>query len=97
MMMALLPLSMHRHPCHRQAGFVALVTMALLPLIHDGVVALVAMVLLPSSIWHCRPRRNGVIIINHDIALVACCQAGIVAVDVEASSPLSQWQLLLLS
>jgi hypothetical protein len=42
MMMVLLPLLMFRHPCHPQAGVISLVTMALLPLICDGDVALVA-------------------------------------------------------
>jgi hypothetical protein len=61
--MALLPLSMRRHPCHCQDGIVDLVTMALLPLIHNGVVALVMMALLLSSSWHCHPICNGVVVI----------------------------------
>jgi hypothetical protein len=55
MMMALLLLSMHRCPCHCRDGVIALVTMALLPLIRNGVVALIAMVSLLSSSWHHRP------------------------------------------
>jgi hypothetical protein len=75
MMMAMLPLSMHRRPCHCQAGAIALVTMALLPLIRDGVVALIAMTLLPSSSWHCCPCYNGVNVI----------------IDMQASLPSLQW------
>jgi Zn-dependent protease len=52
MAMALLPLSMHRHPCHHQDGDAPLVTLALLPLICDSIVALVVMALLPSSSWN---------------------------------------------
>jgi hypothetical protein len=52
MTMALLPLLMHRCPCRCQDGAVSLVTMASLPLIHNGVVALIAMALLLSSSWH---------------------------------------------
>jgi hypothetical protein len=94
MMMALLPLSMRRHPCHCQDGVVSLVTMALSPLICDGVVALVVIALLLSSSWHCCPHCNGVLIIIDVITLVACRQAGIAAINVQASLPLSQWQLL---
>jgi hypothetical protein len=54
MMMALLPLLMHRCPCRCQGGVVTLVTMAFLPLIHNNVVALIAMVSSLSSSWpHC--------------------------------------------
>ncbi len=48
------PLLMHRHPCHCKDGVVSLVTMALLPLICNGVVAFIVMAsLLPSSWYHC--------------------------------------------
>jgi hypothetical protein len=94
MMMAVLLLSMHRHLCYHQAGIVALVTMVLLPFIRDGFAALVAIVLLPFSSWHCHPCCNGVVVIIHVVALVACCQAGVVAINAEASLLLSQWQLL---
>ncbi len=49
MMMALLQLSMYRCLCYHQDGVVVLVTMALLPLICNGNVSLIAMALLPSS------------------------------------------------
>jgi hypothetical protein len=52
MTMALLPLSMCRRPCCCQDGVVSLVTMASMPLIRNGVVALIAMALLLSSSWH---------------------------------------------
>jgi hypothetical protein len=52
MMIALLPLSMHRCPCCCQDGAISLVTIELLPLIRNGVVALIAMALLLSSSWH---------------------------------------------
>jgi hypothetical protein len=80
MTMALLPLLMHRHPCHCQAGVVVLVTMALSPLIRDGVVALVVMALSPSSSWHCCPHCNGIVFIINVITLIARWQAGISAV-----------------
>jgi hypothetical protein len=48
-MMALLPLSMHRRPCRCQDSVITFITMALFPLIRNGVVALIAMVLLLSS------------------------------------------------
>jgi hypothetical protein len=88
MTMVLLPLLMHRHSCHHQAGIVALITIALLPLIRDNVVALVAMAFstlfvlasLPLLCWRQCP----------------CCD-GIIAVDAQASLPLLQWQFLLLS
>ncbi len=57
--------------------------MALSPLIHDGVVALVTIVPLPSSSWRCCPHHNGVVAIIHVVALIAHCQAGVVAVDAE--------------
>jgi hypothetical protein len=97
MMMVLLPLLMHRHPCCCQAGIVALVTMALSPLICDCVVALIMMALLPSSSWRCCPCCNGVIVIIDVFALVAHWQAGVIAANAQGSSPLLQWQLLLLS
>jgi hypothetical protein len=71
--------------------------MASLPLICDGVVALVVIASSLSSSWHCYPHCNGVLVIINIIALVACWQAGIVAVDAQASLPLLQWQLLLSS
>ncbi len=88
---------MRRLLCHHQAGIVAHVTMALLPLIHNGIAALVMMVSLPSSSWRLCPHCNGVVVIINVIALIACRQAGVIAIEVQASLPLSQWQLLLLS
>jgi hypothetical protein len=76
---------------------VSLVTMALLPLIQDGVVALVVIALLPSSSWHCCPHCYGVVIIINVIVLVARWQAGIAAVDAQAYLPVLQWQMLLSS
>jgi hypothetical protein len=64
--------------------------MASLPLICDGVVALVVIASSLSSSWHCCPHCNGVLVIIDIITLVACWQAGIVAVDVQASLPLLQ-------
>jgi hypothetical protein len=84
MTMALLPLLICRCPCCYQAGIVALVTMALLPLIRNGFVALDAMALSLSSSWHCCPCCNGVIAIIDVVALVACHQVGIIAVDAQA-------------
>jgi hypothetical protein len=49
MMMVLLPLLMGRHPCHRINGAIALITMALLSLICNSIVALIVMALLLSS------------------------------------------------
>jgi hypothetical protein len=44
--------------------------MALLPLIRNSVVALIAMVLLPSSSWrHCPDRNGTVVIINVQASL----------------------------
>jgi hypothetical protein len=97
MTMVSLPLLMRRCPCRHQVGIVFLVTMALLPLICNGVVALVVIALLLSSSWHHHPHPNGVVVIINVIALIACWQAGIAAVNVQASLPLLQWQLLLLS
>ncbi len=95
--MALLPLLMQKRPCHCQAGIVALVTMALLPLIRDSVVALVAMALLPSSSCpHCL-HPNDIVVIIDVVVFVACHQAGIVTIDAQAYLPLLQWQLLLSS
>ncbi len=74
-----------------------LVTMASLPLIYNGVVALILIALLLSSSWHCCLHRNVVIVIINIIALVARWQAGIAAVDVQAYLLVLQWQLLLLS
>jgi hypothetical protein len=55
--MALLPFSMHRHPCHCHNGIVALIALALLPTLHrcccpccTGVVVLIALTSSPS---HC--------------------------------------------
>jgi hypothetical protein len=61
----------------------------LLPLIRDGVVALVVIVSLPSSSWCPCPHRNGVVVIIDAIALVARRQAGIAAVNAQASLPVS--------
>jgi hypothetical protein len=94
MTMVLLPLLMRRRLCCRQDDIVSLITMALLPLIRDGVVDFVVIVLLPSSSWRYCPHCNGVVVIINVIALVTCRQAGIVAVDAQASLPLLQWQLL---
>jgi hypothetical protein len=69
--------------------------MALLPLIRNGFVALVAMALSPSSSWHCCPCCNGIVAIIDVVALIARHQAGMVAVDAQAFLPLLQWQLLL--
>jgi hypothetical protein len=52
MTMALLLLLMHRRPCCCQDGVVAIITMASLPLICNGIVALIAMALLLSSSCH---------------------------------------------
>jgi hypothetical protein len=71
--------------------------MALLPLIHDGVVALVVMALLPSSSWRHCPCCNRIVVIINVIAHVAHWQAGVVVADAQVSLPLLQWQLLLLS
>ncbi len=76
---------------------VSLVTMALPPLIRDGVVALVVIALLPSSSWHHFPHPNCVIVIIDDIALIICWQAGIAAVDLQVYLPVSRWQMLLSS
>jgi hypothetical protein len=71
--------------------------MALLPLIQDGVVALVVIALPLSSSWHCCPHCNGIVVIINVIALVAHRQAGITAIDAQASLPVSRWQTLLSS
>jgi hypothetical protein len=76
---------------------VSLVTMAPLPLIRNGVVALVVIASLPSLSWRRCPHRNGVVVIINVIALFACQQAGIAAINVQASLPFLQWQILLLS
>ncbi len=86
MTMALLPISMHRHPCCCQAGVVALITIALLPLIRNGIVALFAMALSPSSSWCCPPCCNGIAITIDLVPLIACCQAGVAALVVMALS-----------
>jgi hypothetical protein len=52
MTVALMPLSMHRRPCRCLDGVISLITMASLPLIYNGVVALIAMASLLSSSWH---------------------------------------------
>jgi hypothetical protein len=85
MTMASLPLLMRRSPCRCQAGFIALVTRVLSPLICSGIVALVVMALLPSSSWHHCPHCNGVAVIINVIALIARRQAGNVAVNAHAS------------
>jgi hypothetical protein len=71
--------------------------MAPSPLIRDGVVALVVIASSLSSSWRRRPHRYSILVIINVIALVACWQAGITAVNAQASLPLSQWQLLLSS
>jgi hypothetical protein len=71
--------------------------MALLPLIRDNVVALFVIVLLLSSSWYHCPHCYGILIIIDIITPMACWQAGIAAVDAQASLPLLQWQLLLSS
>jgi hypothetical protein len=58
-------------------------------LICNGVVALVVMALLTSSSWRHCPHCNGVVIVIAVIALVAHCQAGVIAIDAQASSSLS--------
>jgi hypothetical protein len=69
---------------------VSLVTMASSPLIRDGVVALAVIALLLSSSCHCCPHCNDVVVIIDVIALVACLQAGIAAVNEQVSLPLSR-------
>jgi hypothetical protein len=59
--------------------------MALPPLIHDGVVALVVIALPPSSSWCHRPHHNGIVVIIDVIALVDQWQAGIVAINAQVS------------
>jgi hypothetical protein len=76
---------------------VSLVTMASLPLIRDGVFALVVIVSLPSLSWCGCPHPNGVLVIINVIALVARQLAGIADVDAQASLPLLHWQMLLTS
>ncbi len=87
----------HRCPCNCQASIIALVTMASLPLICDGFVVLVTIALLPSSSWRCCSHCNGVVVIINVTALIACCQAGIVAINAQASLQLLQWKFLVLS
>jgi hypothetical protein len=70
MTIASLPLSMGRRPCCHQDGIITLITMALLPLIHDGFVPFFAMVSLPSSSWRHHPCCNGIfVIINAQVSL----------------------------
>jgi hypothetical protein len=76
---------------------ISLVTMALLSLIHNGVVALIVIASLPSSSWCCFPLCNGVVVIIDDIALIARQQAGIAAINAQAYLPVLRWQILLLS
>jgi hypothetical protein len=66
---------------------VSLVTMALLPLIRDGVVSLIVIALSPSSSWHCCPHCSGVVLIINVIALVASQQASIAAINAQAYLP----------
>jgi hypothetical protein len=83
MTMVLSPLSMRRCPCRCPAGVVALITMVLLPLIRNNVVAFVTTASMPSSSWHCCPCHNGVgVIINAQVSLPSC--NGIVALVVMA-------------
>jgi hypothetical protein len=72
MMMELLPLLMCRHCYCCQDGVITLVTMAPLPFICNGIVALVMMVLFLSSSWRHHPHCNVVVIINV-LALNAHC------------------------
>jgi hypothetical protein len=55
------------------------------------------MALLLSSSWCYCLCHNGIVVIINVIALVACCQAGIIALFVMELLPLLQWQLSLLS
>jgi hypothetical protein len=71
--------------------------MVSLPLICDDVIALVVIAWLPFSSWCCCPHCNGVLVIINVIALVACWQAGIAAINAQASLPWLQWQMLLSS
>jgi hypothetical protein len=66
---------------------ISLVTMVLLPLIRNGIVALIVIALSPSSSWRCCPHCNCVLVIINVIALVARWQAGIAAVNVQAYLP----------
>jgi hypothetical protein len=94
MTIALSPLSMRRRPCHCHDGAIALITLALLPLIRDGIVALVVMALS----WCCCPWHNGIVVIINVQAsspsLQWCCYLchdGIIAIDMQASLPSLQW------
>ncbi len=100
MTMALLPLSICRHPCHCQDGVIALVSMALSPLICNVVVALVAMASLLSSSWHHHPCCNHVVVIINaqgSLPSLQCCYCpccySVVAVDAQVPSLSLQWQL----
>jgi hypothetical protein len=101
--MALLTLLMRRHPCRCQAGIVALITMALLSLIHESVVVFVTMTLLLSSSWCCCPCHNGVIcIIDAQASLPSlqwhCCPChdGVVAIDAQGLLPFLQMAIIAL-
>jgi hypothetical protein len=63
MTMAALPLLMRRRPCFRQDGVIVLLTMASLPMICNGVFALIAIASLLSSSWCCCPCHNGIVVI----------------------------------
>ncbi len=80
---------MRRHPCRCQDGVITLVTIKLLSLICNSVIALVVMMSLLSSSWHCCPCCNGVVIIINVVTLVACRQAGVVAINAQAPLLLS--------
>jgi hypothetical protein len=91
-----LPL-MRWHCCPCNNGIVALITMVLLSLIHNGLVVLAMMELLPSSSWcHC-PHCNGVVVImDAQVSLPSLqwhhcpCHYSIVAFDAQVSLPLLQ-------
>ena len=81
--MVSLLLLMRRRPCHCQAGVIVLVTMALLPLIRNGIVALLQ--------WHyCHPQAGIIALVA--MALLSslmrrhpCCYCdGVVALVVMA-------------
>jgi hypothetical protein len=86
---------------HHQAGIVTLLVMPLL--------SLMCRCLCHCCNWDCHPHDNGIVAIvdaqvSHCCPLCSssswlCCSCcdGVVAIDVQASLPLLQWQLLLLS
>ncbi len=74
-----------------ELAFFALVSMALLPLIHNGIVALVTIELLLSSSWHHCYYCNGVVVIINVVALVTRCQAGVVTIFMMVQLPLMRF------